>query len=91
MIRTIFKNRKLIWEGFMNKIFPKYYVEKIYKERLQICKICIDFDETGSKCVMPGTQPCCGVCGCSLSMKLRSLGSECPFPQGAKWKAVKDE
>ena len=26
---------------------------------------------------MPGTQPCCGECGCSLALKTRSLSSEC--------------
>jgi len=32
-----------------------------------------------------GTQPCCGICGCSLSMKLRSMDSQCPHPDGPKW------
>ena len=40
---------------------------------------------------MPGTQPCCSLCGCSLSFKVRALSSDCP---AHKWKAViteKDE
>lgn len=32
--------------------------------------------------MVPGTQPCCNVnlggCGCSLSLKIRSLSSACP-------------
>lgn len=36
---------------------------------------------------MPGTQPCCEVCGCKLSFKTRSLASECPHPDGSKWVA----
>jgi hypothetical protein len=34
--------------------------------------------------MVPGTQPCCSKCGCSLSLKLRSLSSECPV---GKWDA----
>ena len=31
---------------------------------------------------MPGTQPCCGLCGCSLAFKTRSLSSKCDI---GKW------
>jgi len=38
--------------------------------------------------MVPGTQPCCneklGGCGCSLSLKIRALSSECPK---GYWKA----
>ena len=34
---------------------------------------------------MPGTQPCCGECGCSLALKIRSLSSGCPI---SKWDAM---
>jgi hypothetical protein len=37
---------------------------------------------------MPGTQPCCSDCGCSLGLKLRSPDSSCPHPEGPKWKEV---
>ena len=37
---------------------------------------------------MPGTQPCCSECGCSMGFKLRSLSSSCPID---KWKAVLTE
>jgi hypothetical protein len=37
---------------------------------------------------MPGTQPCCNLCGCSLSFKTRSLSSSCP---DFRWKALISE
>ena len=55
---------------------------------MKICSTCPELDPQGSKCVITGTQPCCGVCGCSLAMKLRSMDSECPHSDGPKWKAV---
>lgn len=42
-------------------------------------------DKQGVSCVVGGTQPCCAICGCSLSLKLRSLDSICPHPNGPKW------
>lgn len=69
----------------MNKIFKRDPVEKVYNERIKICKGCAKMDVLGSSCVVKGTQPCCNVCGCSLSLKLRSLDSVCPHPDGPKW------
>lgn len=84
-VSEIFKNRSLIWEGLRNKIFKDEHVEEVYNERLEICNGCSDKDNEGSKCAIPGTNPCCGLCGCSLSLKLRSLASECP---AKKWLAL---
>jgi hypothetical protein len=84
-IKTIWKNKALIWEGLINKIFKRDPVEKVYNERIKICKECPNLDNTGTKCMVVGTQPCCGICGCSLSMKLRSMDSQCPHPDGPKW------
>lgn len=42
-------------------------------------------DKEGKACVVAGTQPCCAICGCSLSLKLRSMDSKCPHPHGPKW------
>lgn len=64
-------------------------IEKVYNKRLLICKGCELIDLKGDKCMVPGTHPCCGECGCSLSLKLRSLESECTHPDGPKWKEVK--
>jgi len=87
-IKEIWKNRKLIWQGVMNTIFRKRYVEKIAAERLEICNTCEFLDVEGSDCAVTGTQPCCANCGCSLKFKTRSLASECPI---GKWDAVEPE
>ena len=87
-IKNIFNNRKQILEGIKNKLFKKEHVEVIAKNRWQICIKCKSLDVKGDKCTMPGTQPCCGECGCSIAFKLRSLSSACPLN---KWKAVLTE
>tara|TARA_R110002153_G_scaffold122010_10_gene267812 strand:+ start:1004 stop:1336 length:333 start_codon:yes stop_codon:yes gene_type:complete len=87
-IKKIFQNRNQILEGIKNKLFKKKHVEVIANDRWQICIKCASLDVKGDKCTMPGTQPCCGECGCSLGFKLRSLSSACPSD---KWKAVLTE
>ena len=87
-IFKIWKHKDQILEGIKNSIFKKEDVETVAEYRMFICKNCDLFDETGKGCMVPGTQPCCdetkGGCGCSLSLKTRSLSSECPLK---KWKA----
>lgn len=80
-----FKNTSQIIEGVKNKIFKKEHVEAEAALRWAICKACPLLDTKGDKCLVPGTQPCCSDCGCSLSLKTRSLSSSCP--QG-HWKAL---
>jgi hypothetical protein len=81
----IWKNRKQIMEGVKNAIIRDEFVEKIAEERLSICKICPRKDDEGTSCIVPGTQPCCNLCGCSLAFKIRSLSSPCP---DLRWKAL---
>lgn len=81
----------MILEGIKNSLFKKEHVELIAAERQAICNKCPLIDLKGDKCLMPGTQPCCGECGCSLDFKTRSLSSECPHPEGPKWEAYMDE
>lgn len=83
----IWKNKWLIAQGLWNKIFKTDTVERVSKSRMKICKKCDAFDEFGSKCIVPKTQPCCGLCGCSLSIKTRSMDSECPHLH-KKWGPV---
>ena len=83
-----FKNVDQIAEGIKNKIFKKEHVEAVAHLRWQQCKTCEKLDKEGSECVAPGTQPCCGECGCSLSLKLRALSTECPLE---KWSALMEE
>lgn len=99
-LKEIFKNRSKIWEGLKNNVFKQDHIETIYNERLAICTACKLYDPKGEGCVIGGTQPCCNKnltiedvidglekqgCGCSLSLKLRSLSSDCP---ARKWLAV---
>jgi len=82
----IFKNRKQILEGLKNKIFKQEHVEAVAKERWeQHCVRCESLDRDGKKCTVSRTQPCCGECGCSLGLKIRSLSSSCPLN---KWHAL---
>jgi hypothetical protein len=74
----IWKERNKIAEGVKNNIFKTKHVEDIAFFRNEICRSCEFIDTTGAKCAVPGTQPCCGECGCSLKLKTRSLSSDCP-------------
>jgi hypothetical protein len=74
----IWKSRNQIAEGVKNNIFKTKHVEDIAFFRNEICKVCEFIDTTGAKCAVPGTQLCCGECGCSLKLKTRSLSSDCP-------------
>lgn len=82
------RNADQILEGVKNTIFKQEDVELIANERWKICKKCEFLDTAGDKCLMPGTQPCCGECGCSMGFKLRALSSSCPKE---KWTAVMTE
>jgi hypothetical protein len=90
-LKQIWTHRKQIFEGITNSIFKKDIVEKIAAERMMICKACPIIDLEGSKCMVPGTQPCCGDCGCKLGLKTRSLSSECTHPDGPKWPAIMEQ
>ena len=83
-----FKNADQIMEGIKNNIFKKEHVEAVAHLRWQQCKTCEKLDKEGTECAAPGTQPCCGDCGCSLSLKLRALSSDCPLD---KWSALMEE
>jgi hypothetical protein len=90
-LKIIWENRKNIFQGIKNTWFSKASIEDIAFERMAICNQCPLLDTTGSKCMVSGTQPCCSVCGCKLAYKTRSLSSECPHPDGPKWKATMTE
>ena len=87
-LKTIWNQRMKILEGVKNSIFKKDHIEFIALERMKICEACPLIDKEGSKCMLPGTQPCCGACGCKLSLKTRSMSSECSHPDGPKWEAM---
>lgn len=90
-IKQIWKNRMLIIEGAMNKMFKHEHVELIAEHRLQICEECIYMDKVGTSCMVPGIQPCCSECGCGLNLKTRSLASECPKGKWLSYMSDQDE
>lgn len=77
-VKKIWGARKEILEGIKNNVFKSEAIEIIAEERNVRCKGCELYDEKGDTCVVPGTGPCCGNCGCSLKLKQRSLSSACP-------------
>ena len=78
----IWRNRKKILSGLGNRIFKTRRIEKMAAARAAICNVCPDIDIDGSRCLVPLTQPCCGLCGCSLALLQRSPDSEC---EAGKW------
>lgn len=87
-ILEVWKKKGKILEGIKNSVFKNEHVEEIALQRDSICQSCDQIDREGSKCFAPGTQPCCGVCGCSLKFLQRSLSSSC---EAGKWAAVLTE
>ena len=87
-VKTSYQNRLQILEGIKNNIFKSDAVEAIAQERLLICRACEYHDTEGSECLVPGTAPCCGDCGCPLNTKTRSLSAGCPK---GKWTPVLTE
>lgn len=84
----IWKEKGKILEGIKNSIFKDEHIEEIAAARNEICQECELIDRSGNKCVVPGTKPCCGSCGCSLQFLHRSLSSSC---EEGKWQAVLSE
>ena len=65
-----------ILEGVKNTIFKKDNIEFIATERMKICQACPLIDLKGDKCLVPGTAPCCGECGCKLAFKTTSSSAD---------------
>lgn len=84
----IWKEKNKILEGIKNNIFKKADVEHIAAERMEICSTCPHLDTEGSKCMVPGTGPCCSLCGCSMSLKTRALSAGC---DDKRWEAIVSE
>jgi hypothetical protein len=87
-ILEVWKKKGKILEGIKNSFFKKKHVEEVAAARNAICQACPNIDRSGDKCFAPGTQPCCGICGCSLQFLQRSLSSKC---EADKWQAVLTE
>ena len=88
ILKKIWKNKSQIMEGIKNAVLRDEFVEDIARLRHEVCDGC---ELKGKKCAVRGTAPCCNECGCSLAFKTRALSSECPHPNGPKWKAILTE
>lgn len=77
-IKEAWSNRFLILDAVKNYVVNDSEIEALAATRMDICNECPLLDLKGSKCFAPGTQPCCGSCGCSLKLKTRSVESSCP-------------
>jgi hypothetical protein len=77
-IKEAWGNRFLILDAVKNYVVNDSEIEALAATRMDICNECPLLDLKGSKCFAPGTQPCCGSCGCSLKLKTRSVDSSCP-------------
>lgn len=77
-IKEVWGNRLLILDAVKNYVVNDSEIEALAATRMDICNECPLLDLKGSKCFAPGTQPCCGSCGCSLKLKTRSVDSTCP-------------
>jgi hypothetical protein len=87
-LKEIWKHRKQIMEGVKNAVIRDEFVEEIADHRRDICDTCEHRDDSGKECAMPGTQPCCSLCGCSLKFKTRALSTDCP---DGRWFALISE
>lgn len=78
---------KGILEGIWNSVFIKEEIEKVAKERMEICNGCAlnsDWRKKFDKYKTFRPDFHCTVCGCDLHLKTRALSQECPL---GKWKA----
>ena len=84
---------KLILAGWSNILIPDERVDDIGKERAKICADCpkaewslvATLTISKDRHIQEVAGMSCSECGCPLSAKVRSPGSECPL---FKWKAV---
>ena len=91
LIIEIWKNKGEIFEGIKNSIFKSADIEAIAAERMAICQECDLLDREGVTCLVPGTKPCCGLCGCNMKIKTRSLSCGCSDEDNPKWHPVLTE
>jgi hypothetical protein len=73
---------KGIMEGAFNSVFVNKQIEKIAEERTTICRDC-PHDSINARKADPNFKSNnpfehCGLCGCNIHMKTRSLAQVCP-------------
>lgn len=82
---NVIKNLRAIYDGFKNYNFPDPEIEKIAKERAEICASCphanknhpfkLLLDDKSTKNI---TGMGCDICHCLLSAKVRTMLTGCP-------------
>lgn len=85
-------------EGLSNSIFVKEQVEQVAKERIAICNTCDYYSPNMRKAGKSFIRldKFCGLCGCNMYLKTRSLAAHCPIGDPdksiyggmSKWPAV---
>lgn len=75
IIKKAWSNKYNIFMGIFNWMFKRF--TPMANGRMTICKACENFDTTGEHCCVPNTQPCCKLCGCKLSWKVRAKYEHC--------------
>ena len=86
--KKFLKHRKEIFDGIKHNVVPTKSIRFIAKYRMSICKSCEHYSYNKQDCLIPGTEPCCKLCGCSLDLKTYSLSSSCPMN---KWTQIISE
>lgn len=87
-ILKVWKNKGKILEGIKNRLFTTDDIREVAEHRLEVCNKCPHLDTEGSNCYVPGTQPCCSLCGCSMGLKAYAMSAEC---DDGRWQAVMTE
>ena len=87
-IPKAWKNKGKILEGIKNRLFLTSDIREVADERLKICNKCPHLDKKGKECLIPGTQPCCALCGCSMGIKAYAMSSAC---DDNRWSALMTE
>jgi len=83
-IKELWENKGKIFTGIWNNFLKKEEIEKLYQERLSICKVCDTYTEEKEGCFSSTFQsvPCCdnrkGGCGCTLVLALKVPAKPCP-------------
>lgn len=73
------------WKMVMANIrrwLGKESTHTLAEQRLITCMHCPHLDRNGDKCLIPDNKPCCGICGCALSLKIYGGKEDCPL---GKW------
>lgn len=76
--KKIWKNRKLILNGILNRLFPTPTTKEIAEYRLDLCRGCKYYDPKGeSEAAILKGEPACSICGCNIFLLTASMDAIC--------------